>query len=89
MRKAFAILAVLLLLASSLPMCALAQDDNCTEDDCEDCEDCESCRTNNFYYILVTGIIIFLVFFYLRNRKPKEEKPSVKAEKTSPPEQEK
>ena len=55
----------LLLLATAGP--ALAQEDECTEEDCEECTDC---RTNNFYYILVTAIIVFLVFFFLRNRAP-------------------
>lgn len=80
MRRALALLAIALLLASIIPANALAQDDNCTEDDCDDCE---TCRTNNFYYILVSGIIIFLVFFYMRNRKPKA-KPAEKVGVDSP-----
>ena len=53
-------------------------DDNCT-DDCSDCDDCETCRTNNFYYILIAGVVIFSVFFYLRNRAPKDsQKPPEK-----------
>ena len=43
---------------------ATAQEDECTEDNCDDCV----CRNNSFYYILIIGLIIFAVFFYLRNK---------------------
>jgi quinol-cytochrome oxidoreductase complex cytochrome b subunit len=67
MNRAFAILAVTCLLLVGMPASALAQE-NCTE------EDCATCRTNNFYYVLISVLIIFAVFFYLTNwrRGPKE-----------------
>ena len=58
-----------ILLSISAP--ALAQDEECTE---EDCEDCTACKTTNFYYVLAAAIIIFAVFFIWtnRNKVPKE-----------------
>ena len=56
----------------------LAQDDDCTE---EDCEDCTSCRTNNFYYVLIAAIIIFVIFFYWTNRHKVPKKPAEPDEK--------
>jgi hypothetical protein len=66
MRKAATLLFITFLLMNIIPTAALAKD-NCTEEDCEECTDC---RNNNFYYILVSAIIIFLVFFWMRNRAP-------------------
>ncbi len=71
-RSALALLIAALVLMSGT---ALAQD--CEEEDCEECTDC---RNTNFYYIFVAAIIIFLVFFYWRNRAPVMKKP-VEADK--------
>lgn len=60
-----------LLIGISAP--ALAQDDDCTE---EDCEECDSCKTTNFYYVLTAAIIIFAIFFYWTNRHKIPKKPA-------------
>ena len=40
------------------------------EDECDDQGiDCVTCRDNSFYYVLIVGLIIFAVFFYLRNKE--------------------
>lgn len=68
-------LAVAALFISMATSVALAQEDECTE------EDCASCRTTNFYYVLIAAIIIFAVFFIWTNRHRVPKQP-VEPEKT-------
>lgn len=68
-----------LMLSVSAP--ALAQEDDCTE---EDCEECDSCKTTNFYYVLTAAIIIFAIFFYWTNRHRIPKQP-VETEKSDEP----
>ncbi len=49
-----------------LPVDEQPQEDECDEDGCGDCT---ACRDNSFYYILIVGLIIFAVLFYLRNKE--------------------
>ena len=39
----------------------------------EECDDqgidCVTCRDNSFYYVLIAGLIIFTILFYLRNKE--------------------
>lgn len=48
-----------------LPLDKQPKEDECDEDDCGDCT---ACRDNSFYYVLIVGLIIFTVLFYLRNK---------------------
>ena len=48
----------------------LPVDEQPQEDECDDQGiDCITCRDNSFYYVLIVGLIIFAVFFYLRNKE--------------------
>ncbi|MDD4308115.1 MAG: hypothetical protein PHU53_04835 [Thermoplasmata archaeon] len=73
--------ALVLTIMLFMPSVALAQEDDCTE---EDCEECDSCKTTNFYYVLTAAIIIFAIFFYWTNRHRIPKKP-VEAEKSDDP----
>ena len=48
---------------------AAAQDEH-PQEECDDQGiDCITCRDNSFYYVLIVGLIIFAVLFYLRNKE--------------------
>ncbi len=61
MKRIIAIVLVSLLLLGSLGTAAAQEGESCDED-------CVTCRNNNFYYVIIVGLVIFTVFFYLRNR---------------------
>ena len=65
MRKLLIIMLTGFILLSAFGNVAAQEDEECDE---EDCDNCDTCRTNNFYYVLIVAMIIFSVFFYLRNK---------------------
>ena len=68
MRKLLVILLAGMILFSAFGNVA-AQEEDCDDEGI----DCVTCRNNNFYYVLVIALIIFTVFFYLRNREKIDE----------------
>ena len=65
MKKLFVIILAGLILLNAFGNATAQEDEECDEDDCDDCD---SCQNNNFYYVLIVAMIIFSVFFYLRNK---------------------
>jgi len=62
MKRLLALLVIGMLLLNMMGN-ATAQDEH------EECDqDCVSCRDTNFYYVLIAGLVIFVVLFYIRNR---------------------
>ena len=66
MRKILIIILAGLILLNAFGNAAAQEDEECDEDDCDDCD---TCRTNNFYIVVIAGLVVFIIFFYLRNRE--------------------
>lgn len=66
MQKLFVIILAGLILLSAFGNATAQEDEECDE---EDCEDCDNCRDNSFYYVIIAGLVVFIIFFYLRNRE--------------------
>ena len=64
MRKILIIMLAGLILLSAFGNAA-AQEEECDDQGV----DCITCRNNSFYYVLIVGLIIFTVLFYLRNKE--------------------
>ena len=69
MKKLLIIILAGLILLNAFGNVAAQEDDECDDDSCDDDGDCITCRDNSFYYVLMIGLIIFAVFFYLRNKE--------------------